>query len=281
MSRTRSLAWRWIALGICLGVLLTGGAGWAGELLNPSEEFPRAWSDTAKRLGDDSLYLLTSPLRLTGEQAIVIGAVGAGVGGLFFLDWDIRKEIQRGRDDAVDDAARTLSQLGSAATLFGLNAGAIVVGEGIRQYNGSTRLLDTALLSAEAQLLTLGLTEGLAHAIGRSRPREANDPFHFELGHSSFPSSHASQAFAVAAVLADRYDQPVPTIAYGLAGLVGLARLARDRHWSSDVVAGALLGWGIGKTLSARHSKPHRHLDFFPFADPQSKSYGIIVTGEF
>ena len=281
MSQLRLLAWRWIALGLCVGLLLCGNVGWAGELPNPYEEFPRAWAEAMKTLGDDSLYLLTSPLRLTGEQALVAGGIGAGVGGLFLLDRDIRKAVQRGRDGAVDDAARILSHLGSAPTLFGLGAGAVVVGEGIRQYNGNVRLLDTALVAVEAQLITLGLTEGVAYGMGRSRPREANDPFHFERGHSSFPSSHASQAFAVAAVLADRYDQPVPTIAYGLAGLVGLARLPRDRHWSSDVVAGAALGWGIGSALSARHAKPHRRLDFFPFADPRSKSYGVILATEF
>lgn len=281
MSQPRPLAWKWIGLGLCLGLLLSSQAGWTGELPSPAEEFPRAWAEAAKTFGDDSLYLLTSPLRLTGEQALVVGSIGAGVGTLFLLDRDIRKGFQRGRDGAVDDAALILSQLGSAPSLLALNVSAVIVGEGIRQYNGDVRLLVTALVAVEAQLLTLGLTEGVANAMGRSRPREANDPFHFEGGHSSFPSSHASQAFAVAAVLADRYDQPVPTIAYGLASLVGLARLARDRHWSSDVVAGAALGWGIGKALSARHSEPHRHLDFFPFADPQTKSYGVIVATEF
>ncbi len=127
--------------------------------------------------------------------------------------------------------------------------------------------------------MTLAFSEGIAYATARSRPK--SDPFRFEFGRASFPSSHASQAFAVAAVLADRYDQPVPIIAYGLASLVGASRLILDRHWTSDVVAGAVLGWAIGKALSFRHSKPHGYLDFFPFADPVTQRYGLVVSKEF
>lgn len=131
-----------------------------------------------------------------------------------------------------DDAADGISWLGFAPVLFGLNATGVAVGEGIRQCNGDRRFLDTALVATEAQLLTLGFSEGVGYLTARSRPGRSDDPYRFRWGDSSFPSSHASQAFAVAAVVADRYDQPVGAIAYGLAGLVGLSRLVQDRHWA-------------------------------------------------
>ncbi|MBI3003284.1 MAG: phosphatase PAP2 family protein, partial [candidate division NC10 bacterium] len=81
----------------------------------------------------------------------------------------------------------------------------------------------------------------------------------------AFPSGHASRAFAVAAVFADRYDGPVPTLAYGAAGLIAASRVVLDQHWASDVVAGAALGIVIGRALSRRHAEGRRGFDFFPF----------------
>src|SRR3989442_10403311 len=113
------------------------------------------------------------------------------------------------------------------------------------------------------------------------RPEDSNDPFTFKRGRDSFPSSHASQACAVAAVISDRFDQPAGAIAYTLAGLVGVSRLVQDKHWASDVAGGAALGWAVGHFLSVRHATPYTYLDFFPFAEPGSKTYGLVLQKEF
>ena len=248
---------------------------------DPWERFPPAWEAALRTTGDDALYLLTSPLRLTPEKAAIVGAIGAGIGGLSLADRAIRKEARHPQEDTLRDAANAVSLLGFAPVLLGLNAGAIVVGEGIREYSGNPKHLDTALVAVESQILALAFSEAIAFAVARSRPPGSGNPFRFEFGNASFPSSHASQAFAVAAVLSDRYEQPVPIIAYGLAGLVGVSRLIQDKHWASDVAAGAVLGWAIGKALSVRHGKPHGYLDFFPFADPVTQRYGLLLKKEF
>lgn len=251
------------------------------ESSNPADRFPPGWETALRTTGDDALYLLTSPLRLTAETALIAGAIGAGIAGLALVDRPIRNEVRHRDGDSLDDAAFAVSQLGFAPVLFGLNVGVIAVGEGIREYSGNRKHLDAALVAVESQLLTLAFSEAIAFATARSRPPGSTDPFRFEFGDASFPSSHTSQAFAVAAVFADRYAQPVPAIAYGLAGLVGISRLIQDKHWASDVAAGAALGWAVGKALSTRHSKPHGYLDFFPFADPLTQRYGFLFRKEF
>src|SRR5262249_31293111 len=66
----------------------------------------------------------------------------------------------------------------------------------------------------------------------------------------SFPSGHATGAFAFASVIASHYDSIwVDVTSYGIAGLVGAARIEQDAHWTSDVVAGALIGGLIGHHL--------------------------------
>jgi membrane-associated phospholipid phosphatase len=54
----------------------------------------------------------------------------------------------------------------------------------------------------------------------------------------------------MASVISLHADSPwVSAGAYGLAGLVGLARLETRDHYTSDVLAGALIGTGIGRAV--------------------------------
>jgi membrane-associated phospholipid phosphatase len=60
---------------------------------------------------------------------------------------------------------------------------------------------------------------------------------------SSFPSGHATTAFAAAVLLAIWYPRASPAL-LGLAGLVAASRVVLGSHFTSDVLAGALLGTG-------------------------------------
>ena len=61
----------------------------------------------------------------------------------------------------------------------------------------------------------------------------------------SFPSGHATTAFAAAAVVGALYPRlRIPV--YGLAALVGLSRVYLGVHYTLDVLAGAALGIALG-----------------------------------
>ena len=70
----------------------------------------------------------------------------------------------------------------------------------------------------------------------------------------SFPSAHASSAFAVATIFAGRYREHrwVPWVVYGLASAVALTRVPGQAHFPSDVFAGAVLGYSIGHFVVLR-----------------------------
>jgi len=97
----------------------------------------------------------------------------------------------------------------------------------------------------------------------------------------SFPSSHAARAFAAAAVFSDHYPQPVPFIAYSTASLIGLSRIFLDEHFSSDVFAGAALGFAMGKTLSWRHRNPTEKWMVFPMLPESGGGLGLTVRYTF
>lgn len=123
------------------------------------------------------------------------------------------------------------------------------------------RLRSAGLESLEAQLIASQLiVPVIKRAAGRARPSTDEGTYHFEPFHSndeahrSFPSSHATTAFAAATAIAANYDGPlVPTIAYSLATGVAIARVHDRAHFPSDVVAGAILGRVAAKGVHARH----------------------------
>jgi membrane-associated phospholipid phosphatase len=69
----------------------------------------------------------------------------------------------------------------------------------------------------------------------------------------SFPSGHDTSVFAVATVLGAFYPR-VRWPLYGLAGVIALGRVSLDRHYASDVVAGALIGLAIA-SFTLRHHR--------------------------
>jgi membrane-associated phospholipid phosphatase len=94
----------------------------------------------------------------------------------------------------------------------------------------------------------------------------------------SLPSFHATEAFAVASVVAEHLDHPVASIlAYGLAGGVGLSRIHDDRHWASDIVLSAAIGTAVGKavTFLNRERRPSG-VSLVPLAKPDTWGAALL-----
>ena len=101
--------------------------------------------------------------------------------------------------------------------------------------------------------LATGITTvGLKVAIGRARPHlgmgaKTFHPMSLEDGFNSLPSGHTSVAFSSAGYVFARTENPwVRWGGVALASTVGMARIYRDRHWLSDVIMGAGIGFATG-----------------------------------
>jgi membrane-associated phospholipid phosphatase len=136
----------------------------------------------------------------------------------------------------------------------------LVVGPALLASYATGRIAGLPNLSAASARIAVAaggaavLCQGLKLAVGRARPGSApGDPDDFRpFGRldASFPSGHTTFAFAVASALhAEAPARWVPWVAYPAAAAVGWSRVRDDRHWLSDVAAGAALGWWSGRKL--------------------------------
>jgi membrane-associated phospholipid phosphatase len=110
-----------------------------------------------------------------------------------------------------------------------------------------------------ASLVAAGIANGLLKAsLGRARPRMGMGstefrPFSMENGWQSFPSGHATTAFALATAISAEADRRwVTALTFSGASLVAWSRGHEDQHWASDVVAGAAVGTIVAYHTSRR-----------------------------
>lgn len=152
----------------------------------------------------------------------------AFLGPVQALDDAVQDAVQRMRTPGLERPMRTLTDVGRPVVVFG----GLLVAAAFDAAAGPA----TARLALAALIPTNLAVEGLKRAIGRTRPD--GDA---KRSNSSFPSSHAANAFALAFVLARRYRRAAVVFVL-LAGAVAFSRMYLNRHYVSDVVAGAAIG---------------------------------------
>ncbi|MDH5705983.1 MAG: phosphatase PAP2 family protein [Candidatus Aminicenantes bacterium] len=202
---------------------------------------------------NDFGQVIVSPAHWKKKDFLKLSAVlGTGL-ILYAVDQDIRQWVQDNSTSSSEHFSNFVTHFGDGGVLAGLIAAIYTTGE-LSKSNG---LRKTALSSLESWLTTGVVVGVMKFTIGRARPytEESSCSFHpFSTGsrNYSFPSGHASAAFAVATAIAEQSKKDyVDVAAYTLASLVALSRVHKDKHWASDVFVGACMGYFIAKKISA------------------------------
>jgi len=106
-------------------------------------------------------------------------------------------------------------------------------------YDGRTGWGQMLTADAFSIAIMTGLTRGIKYAAKRERPDNSS--------RNSFPSGHTGTAFMTATMLHKEYGWRNPWWSIGgytLAAFTGVSRILNNRHWMSDVAAGAAIGIG-------------------------------------
>jgi PAP2 superfamily len=126
--------------------------------------------------------------------------------------------------------------------------------------------------------VTATFSEVLKVSVGRKRPDGSNK--------LSFPSGHASNAFAWATIGGRYFGWKLALPGYTLASLVAISRVEKNVHNLSDVVAGAGLGYICGRAVVRKNyeplspAKPPR-VTFSPIRDPHGEGLGLQASLNF
>lgn len=191
--------------------------------------------------------------------AIVLG----GLSALMLLDEPTERFLQGHRSNGLDDLSAGVRHFGQfevyGSITLGLTAAGLI-GHNDDLTRAGGRLATTLALAGATSTLT-------KFAFGRPRPSESTDAAVFApfSGEDALPSGHSTVAFALATALADDIQKTWASIGlYTLATGVAWSRLNDDRHWLSDVAAGAVLGITSAKLVNGRwrlfHLRPPRIL---------------------
>ncbi|MGM9712694.1 MAG: phosphatase PAP2 family protein [Prevotella sp.] len=127
-----------------------------------------------------------------------------------------------------DDGIADYLQFAPAAVMLSMKAA------GIESRSSWPRMLAGGAASG---ILMAGMVKATKHIIDMPRP-DASDM-------ESTPSGHTAVAFMSATMLSEEYGHLSPWVsvgAYGVATATGLLRISQNKHWASDVMAGAGMG---------------------------------------
>ncbi|HEX3868626.1 MAG TPA: phosphatase PAP2 family protein, partial [Gemmatimonadaceae bacterium] len=163
--------------------------------------------------------------------------------------------VMRGLTPIREDWKLPLFEFGSGQVLLPMSGILYVSG----RLSHSAGLRDAGLGCAAGHLASLGVRSVVYETVSRARPRVTDDPYEISIPGAkswdwhSFLSGHIANSMACASFVGHRFSlgkaTPLPYLA---SAAIGLGRMADGRHWFSDTMTGAVLGFAIGKALAAR-----------------------------
>jgi membrane-associated phospholipid phosphatase len=127
----------------------------------------------------------------------------------------------------------------------------VALGAGFAEEGGNKGAVEFAKVFALSSVATIALKE----ATHKRRPNGSCC--------ESFPSGHTSAAFAAARFIDKRYGREYGVPAYMMATIVGYSRVHADKHFTEDVIAGAVVG-----IVSANiFTTPYKGVEIVPVVD--------------
>ena len=178
-------------------------------------------------LGDDSTSIAYKPDSFTERMLMPIGFLSTSI--LYNDNYLDKNIVKLGRITSPALESANYLQYSPAAIMLILKAA------GLESRNDWPRMITA---DAASVVIQAAVTNAVKYTVKRERPDGR--------AHNSYPSGHTATAFMCATMLHKEYGETVsPWISvggYGIAATTGIFRVIANRHWCSDVMAGAAIG---------------------------------------
>lgn len=221
--------------------------------------------------------IVVKSLKFNPKQLIIpatligFGVIGINSDQLKDLNAEIREEVVEHIDKkiTVDD----FSQYAPAASVYAL---------GVLGIKGKHTVKDQTIILATSFLMMSITVTSLKRITKVERPDGTSN---------SFPSGHTANAFMGAEFLYQEYKDV--SVWYGISGyaiatFTGAFRMYNNRHWLTDVAAGAGIGILSAKAgywlfptvnkLFASKSNPSKKSAFIPYYDGKQVGFGYVTS---
>jgi hypothetical protein len=200
------------------------------------------------------------------------GIIGIGNDQLESFNDQIKEEVKENIDEkfTIDD----FSQYLPLASVYGLSAIGV---------KGKNNFRDKTVIVATSYLIMGIAVNSLKRTLKVERPDGS--------GFNSFPSGHTATAFMGAELVYQEYKDV--SIWYGISGYLvatgtGAFRLYNNKHWLTDVVAGAGIGilsakaayWlypSVNRLLGSK-KQTNKKTAFIPYYDGKQVGFGLVST---
>jgi membrane-associated phospholipid phosphatase len=192
--------------------------------------------------------------KLNFNTLLYTGTWLSGMYALSHYDEDINssvKSLYKGKFKTYIDIVDHLGNAPYSIPAMAGIAGLTLVGNDRKLHDAAF----TSLEAACANALIIGISKLM---FGRNRPdakKGAHDFSPFSFNQASFPSGHASTAFALITPWVYYYPGPLTYALLVIPASTALARVILDRHWATDVLTGSLIGILIGYNLARWHKR--------------------------
>jgi membrane-associated phospholipid phosphatase len=226
-------------------------------------------SDLKESLNDGATIFL-SPLHFSTRGWATVGGTGLVVGGMVaWVDQPVREYFLAHQNPTGDALASFGNFFGTG--LIGGVAAVTLYTAGLATRETHLRLMGRHIVQSLA--MSGIITTIFKSLFGRARPylNEGPHAFNgptFSNDRNSLPSGHVTVATAICASLAEDLHNTWASIGlYALAGSTVYARMYADKHWSSDVVLGGVIGTACGYWTVHLHDSDH-----------DSTGTGLLIT---
>lgn len=198
---------------------------------------------------------------LSSEESVFL----LGTSGLLFLtirhDAELTHEFSKvGSHSRL--LVRAVEEMGNVRSVRPF-AGVLFLGSLLTD---NQRFQDAAFTSLESVVLANLITSGLKTAFGRARPFQDKGAIDFRpfSGNTSFPSGHATTAFAFVTPWLMYYPNAFTPGLLILGAGTAFTRLITRNHWFSDVLAGSAIGFSTAFVLTRRHQDAEDRVQIAP-----------------